>query len=98
MTSAGKGLALISGYIVFGAFLILFALSEWLLLSLTLIAIAYASATLYETVLETLLQTSVPERDARSRAELPDVHLGSHRRDRLLHRRGRCHDRRARSR
>ena len=56
-----KGLALIGGYIVFGAFLILFALSEWLMLSLILIAIAYASATLYETVLETLLQTSVPD-------------------------------------
>ena len=55
-----KGLALIGGYIVFGAFLILFALSEWLLLSLILIAITYASATLYETVLETLLQTTVP--------------------------------------
>ncbi len=56
-----KGLAIIGGYIVFGAFLILFALSEWLLLSLTLIAIAYASATLYETILETLLQTTVPD-------------------------------------
>ena len=55
-----KGIALISGYIVFGTFLILFALSEWLVLSLILIAIAYASATLYETVLETLLQTTVP--------------------------------------
>ena len=56
-----KGLALIGGYIGFGIFLMLFALSEWLLLSLALIAVAYASATLYETVLETLLQTSVPD-------------------------------------
>ena len=56
-----KGIALIVGYIVFGAFLVMFALSEWLLLSLVLIAIAYASATLYETVLETLLQTTVPD-------------------------------------
>lgn len=56
-----KGLALICGYIVFGVFLVLFALSEWLLLSLALIAIAYASATLYETILETLLQTTVPD-------------------------------------
>ena len=31
-----------------------------MLVSLVLIAIAYASATLYETVLETLLQTTVP--------------------------------------
>lgn len=56
-----KGLALIVGYIIFGSFLMLFALSEWLLLSLALIAIAYASATLYETLLETLLQTTVPD-------------------------------------
>ena len=56
-----KGLAVISGYIVFGAFLLLFALSEWLILSLILIALAYASATLYETVLETLLQTTVAD-------------------------------------
>lgn len=56
-----KGLALIGGYIGFGVFLALFALTEWLLLSLALIAIAYASATLYETVLETLLQTTVPD-------------------------------------
>ena len=56
-----KGIALIGGYIVFGAFLMLFALSEWLVLSLILIAIAYASATLYETLLETLLQTTVPD-------------------------------------
>ena len=56
-----KGLGLILGYIGFGTFLILFALSEWLLLSLVLIATAYASVALYETMLGTLLQTTVPD-------------------------------------
>ncbi len=56
-----KGLVLLLGYIGFGAFLILFALSEWLLLSLLLIAIAYACVALYETMLRTLLQTAVPD-------------------------------------
>ena len=56
-----KGLALIIGYIGFGVFLIAFAASEWVVLSLILIAIAYASVTLYETMMRTLLQTSVPD-------------------------------------
>lgn len=56
-----KGLALILGYIGFGAFLIAFASSQWLALSLFLIAIAYASVTLYETMMRTLLQTNVPD-------------------------------------
>lgn len=56
-----KGLAMILGYIGFGTFLILFALSEWLLLSLLLIGTAYASVALYETMLGTLLQTTVPD-------------------------------------
>ena len=56
-----KGLALMLGYIGFGAFLIAFAASEWIALSLILIAIAYASVTLYETMMRTLLQTSVPD-------------------------------------
>ncbi len=56
-----KGIALILGYIGFGVFLILFALSEWLILSLVLIAITYASVALYETMLGTLLQTTVPD-------------------------------------
>ena len=55
-----KGLALICGYIGFGAFLILFAMSTSLILSLVLIATAYASVAMYETMLSTLLQTSVP--------------------------------------
>ena len=56
-----KGLAMILGYIGFGIFLIAFAMSQWLLLSLVLIAVAYASVALYETMLGTLLQTTVPD-------------------------------------
>ena len=55
-----KGLALVGGYIGFGAFLILFALSGSLMLSLLLIGAAWAAVALYETMLSTLLQTSVP--------------------------------------
>ena len=55
-----KGVALVCGYIGFGAFLILFASSRSLLLSLLLIAAAWAAVALYETILSTLLQTSVP--------------------------------------
>ena len=62
-----KGLALILGYIGFGVFLIAFASSQWFALSLILIAIAYASVTLYETMMRTLLQTSVPD-EMRGRA------------------------------
>lgn len=61
-----KGIALISGYIGFGTFLILFAISESLILSLVLIAAAWASVAMYETMLTTLLQTSVPN-DMRGR-------------------------------
>ena len=55
-----KGVALIIGYIGFGAFLILFAISKSLILSLVFIAAAWASVAMYETMLSTLLQTSVP--------------------------------------
>ena len=61
-----KGLALIGSYIGFGAFLILFATSKSLFLSLALIAAAWASVGVYETMLSTLLQTSVPN-DMRGR-------------------------------
>ena len=61
-----KGIALVSGYIGFGAFLILFALSKSLVLSLILIGAAWASVAMYETMLSTLLQTSVPN-DMRGR-------------------------------
>ncbi len=56
-----KGLALICGYTGFGAFLIMFAMSPWLMLSLALIAITYTCVALYETILGTLLQTTVPD-------------------------------------
>ncbi|MGQ4808068.1 Enterobactin exporter EntS [Candidatus Entotheonellaceae bacterium PAL068K] len=52
---------LVGGYLGFGAFLILFALSSWLPLSLVLIALAYAMVAMYETTLSTLLQTTVPD-------------------------------------
>ena len=55
-----KGLTLICGYIGFGAFLLLFASSTSLVLSLALIGAAWASVGLYETMLSTLLQISVP--------------------------------------
>lgn len=55
-----KGIALVGGYIGFGAFLMLFASSRSLILSLLLIAAAWAAVALYETILSTLLQTSVP--------------------------------------
>lgn len=61
-----KGLVLIGGYIGFGAFLILFGVSKSLILSLALIALAWASVGVYETMLSTLLQTSVPN-DMRGR-------------------------------
>ena len=61
-----KGIALVSGYIGFGAFLMLFALSKSLVLSLILIGAAWASVAMYETMLSTLLQTSVPN-DMRGR-------------------------------
>lgn len=61
-----KGIALVSGYVGFGAFLILFALSKSLVLSLALICAAWASVGIYETILSTLLQTSVPN-DMRGR-------------------------------
>ncbi|MXY46504.1 MAG: MFS transporter, partial [Chloroflexi bacterium] len=55
-----KGVALVSGYIGFGSFLIMFALSKLLWLSLALLAASWASVAMYETMLSTLLQTSVP--------------------------------------
>ena len=61
-----KGIVLVGGYIGFGVFLVLFALSESLILSLALIGAAYACVALYETMLATLLQTSVPN-DMRGR-------------------------------
>ncbi|MCH8870519.1 MAG: MFS transporter [Chloroflexi bacterium] len=56
-----KGRVMTVGYVGFGFFLILFAQSPWLPLSMLLLAAAYASVAVYETTLSTLLQTAVPD-------------------------------------
>ena len=56
-----KGLLLVAGYIGFGVFLILFALSPWLLLSLVLMGLVGLSGAAAETSMDTLLQTTVPD-------------------------------------
>ena len=62
--SAGR--LLVFGYIGFGAFLMLFAASSWLPLSLVLLLAAYGSGVLYEATLITVLQRAVPH-DMRGR-------------------------------
>jgi MFS family permease len=57
-----KGRVLMAGYIGFGVFLLLFAQSPWLPLSMLLLGMAYASVAVYETTLSTLLQTAVPDK------------------------------------
>lgn len=56
-----KGLLLVTGYLGFGVFLILFAISPWLPLSLVLMGLIGLSAGAAETSMETLLQTNVPD-------------------------------------
>lgn len=56
-----KGRVLIAGYMGFGFFLIMFAQSPWLPLSMLLLGLAYASVAVYETTVSTLLQTVVPD-------------------------------------
>lgn len=56
-----KSNMLVGGCIGFGFFLVLFAWSQWLLLSLAFLAGAYAAVIVYETTINTLLQTSVPD-------------------------------------
>ena len=56
-----KGILALVGLGMMGTFLILFALSPWLPLSLVLIAVAYGGAMAYETMLSALLQTVVPD-------------------------------------
>ena len=56
-----KGLLLVAGYIGFGVFLILFAMSPWLLLSLVLMGLVGLSGAAAETSMDTLLQTTVPD-------------------------------------
>ena len=56
-----KGMLLVAGYIGFGVFLILFAMSPWLLLSLVLMGLVGFSGAAAETSMDTLLQTTVPD-------------------------------------
>ena len=56
-----KGRIFVGGYVGFGLFLMLFAASPWLWLSMLFLAFAYACVALYETLLSTLLQTTVPD-------------------------------------
>lgn len=56
-----KALLLVAGYIGFGAFLILFAVSPWLIVSLLLMSFVGLSAGAAETSMDTLLQTTVPD-------------------------------------
>ena len=55
----GKEKLLIFSYGLFGLFLILFADSPWITIAMALLALAYASAQVYETALSTILQTVV---------------------------------------
>jgi MFS family permease len=57
-----KGRMLILGYLSFGSFLILFALSPWLLVSLLLIGLAGLSSAIAETSMDTLVQSSVSDK------------------------------------
>ena len=55
-----KGRVLVFGFGGFGLFLILFSASQWLLVSMILLAMAYASVVAYEVSINTILQTIVP--------------------------------------
>ena len=55
-----KGMLMFIGLVCFGSGLVLFALSKQLYSSLLFIAFTMGSATVYESALSTLLQTSVP--------------------------------------
>lgn len=56
-----KGRLMVVGLGGFGLFLILFAASPWFLISMTLLALAYAFGVAFEATITTLLQTSVPD-------------------------------------
>ena len=61
-----KGRLVVIGAGGFGLFLVLFAFSPWLPLSMVLLALAYAVMMLFEPAVTTLLQTTVPD-DMRGR-------------------------------
>jgi|TARA_Y100000310_G_scaffold304673_1_gene344038 predicted MFS family arabinose efflux permease len=56
-----KSLLIVGGSLGFGLFLVVFSFVRWLPVSLALIAAAYASVVMYETTVNTVLQTSVPD-------------------------------------
>ena len=56
-----KGRLMVVGLGGFGLFLVLFAASPWFLVSMTLLALAYAFGVAFEATIMTLLQTSVPD-------------------------------------
>jgi len=57
-----KPALMVAGYIGFGGCLILFAMSPWLILSLVLMSLVGLSAGAAETSMDTLLQTTVPDK------------------------------------
>ena len=56
-----KGMTLALGVLGYGIFLVAFSASESLPVAMALLALAYSSAILYETIVNTLLQTCVPD-------------------------------------
>ena len=56
-----KGRPMVVASAAFGLFVVLFAASTWVPLSMTLLALAGASIMVYEAMLNTLLQTAVPD-------------------------------------
>jgi MFS family permease len=56
-----KGRLMVLGYTGFGGFLMLFAWSEWFIASLVIFATAHFMGAVWFTVLDTLLQTRVPD-------------------------------------
>ncbi|GIS68547.1 MAG: hypothetical protein CM1200mP8_1050 [Chloroflexota bacterium] len=73
-TARGLFLALTLG--LFSISLLLFSFSPWFPVSLILIAIAYAFAMGYETIISALLQLVVPDGKERQSFKLSDIQLG----------------------
>ncbi len=55
-----KGLLLVAGMFGYGFFLLLFSLSRSVPISLAMLGLAYGTAMIYETMVNTMLQTGVP--------------------------------------
>ncbi len=58
---ANKGRLMVAGYIGLGVFLVLFSWSPWFLMSLFLLAMTHFLGVASFTILDTMLQTSVPD-------------------------------------